>query len=64
MGSVIDIDSSRPHITAELICIFCKKRWIAVFPEDSILAEWDCPYCGKNGGVICTGQHLLEGAGR
>lgn len=52
-------EENTPHAVAEVICLHCKERWISVHPADDWLANWDCPKCGKHGGIIFTGQELL-----
>lgn len=60
--NVVDLqeykDENTPHEVAELICLYCKKRWISVHPEGAWLGHWKCPKCGKAGGIIYTGQPL------
>ena len=50
-----------PHAVSELICINCKKRWIAARPEAVLLKEIQCPKCKKQGYAIETGQVINEG---
>jgi len=49
-----------PHTVSELICINCKKRWIAARPEIVLLKEIQCPKCKKQGYTIDTGQVINE----
>ena len=49
-----------PHEVSELICVDCKKRWIAVRPEMVLLKEIECPKCKKQGYAIETGQKIKE----
>ena len=58
--SVIDFKENRydPHEVAELICIKCHKRWIGVYPMNTLLKDIECPECGKSGFAIKTGQTL------
>jgi len=49
-----------PHTVSELICINCKKRWIAARPEIVLLKEIECPKCNKQGYAIETGQNIKE----
>ena len=51
----IDINENIPHKVSEVICIKCYKRWIAVRPVNTKLADLECPNCGK-GCVIETGE--------
>ena len=41
--------------TCEVICLKCYHRWIAVFPQEVLLKELECPE-GHVGYVIKTGQ--------
>lgn len=50
-----------PHTVSELICINCKKRWIAARPEIVLLKNIQCPKCKKQGYAIETGQVINEG---
>ena len=54
-GSVIDFHANKPHIVCEVICLKCHHRWVAVYPEETLLKELECP-CGEVGYVIKTGQ--------
>lgn len=49
-----------PHAVSELICVNCKKRWIAARPETVLLKEIECPKCKKQGYAIETGQKIKE----
>ena len=49
-----------PHTVSELICINCKKRWIAARPETVLLKEIQCPKSNKQGYAIETGQKIKE----
>ena len=57
---VVSIDDYRPHITREVICIRCLARWVAVYPEDVLMKDLECPSCKRYGGVIATGQEFKE----
>lgn len=50
-----NIDEYKPHEVAEVICLYC---WISVHEQGEWLAKWECPKCGKIGGIIYTGQPL------
>ena len=52
------IDFPSPHQTAEVICVKCGKRWIAVYPSGTILKDLQCPKCKRQGYVILTGQEF------
>lgn len=56
---VIDIAENKPHQVCEVICLKCLKRWIAVYPEKTLLKELECS-CGSRGYVIKTGQELED----
>ena len=58
--NIIDFEENIPHEVSEVICINCKKRWIAVRPTVTLLKDIDCPGCNKTGYVIETGQKINE----
>lgn len=47
-----------PHKTAEVICVKCGRRWIAVYPAGTLLKDLQCPKCKRQGYVILTGQEF------
>lgn len=53
-------EENSPHEVAEVICLHCMNRWISVHEQGEWLANWECPKCGKTGGIIYTGQPLPE----
>lgn len=53
---IIDISDYQPHEVAEVVCLKCLKRWIAVFPSSSLLIDLECPQCHESGYAILTGQ--------
>jgi hypothetical protein len=57
---ITQIDEYRPHCTAEVVCLKCLKRWIAVWPLKTPLKILEC-LCGEVGFVIKTGQDFTEG---
>ena len=57
MTKVISIDANLPHEVSEVICLKCLSRWIAVFPEKTLLKDLECT-CGEVGYVIKTGQTI------
>ena len=59
MGEVISIEANMPHTVAELICVKCGKRWIGVWPKETLLKDIACENCGS-GFVIKTGQDLED----
>lgn len=54
------IEDNLPHEISEVICLKCLNRWIAVYPEEVLLKELQCPKCAETGYVIKTGQTLPE----
>lgn len=43
----------------EVICLHCLHRWVSVHPyKGKWMKDWECPKCGKTGGIIRTGQPL------
>ena len=34
------------------MCLHCMNRWISVHEQGEWLAKWECPKCGKIGGII------------
>lgn len=60
MHKVIHLEEYHlPHNVAEVICLKCLKRWIAVYPEETPLKDIECT-CGEVGYVIKTGQELFN----
>lgn len=59
MGEIIPIEANLPHSTAEVICLKCLDRWIAVYPSDLWLKKLECEN-GHIGFVIKTGQEIWE----
>ena len=60
MAEIFDIEEAMPHEVAELICVNCMKRWIGVYPADTLLKDIECKNCCMRGAVIKTGQTLEE----
>ena len=54
-----DILENEPHEVAEVICLKCLHRWIAVYPQETLLKQLECK-CGAIGFVIKTGQSIPE----
>ena len=42
MNKVVDIDANEPHCVCEVVDLKCQHRWIAVFPEKTLLSGWLC----------------------
>lgn len=59
MADIIPIETNKPHVVSEVICVKCLKRWICVRPESVLLIDLECPNCGQ-GYVINTGQGIME----
>lgn len=59
MGNVIELDENRPHRTAEVICVQCRKRYWCVWPVGTPLKDLECVNCGP-GFVIMTGQPIED----
>lgn len=47
-----------PHIVAEAMCWKCGHRWIATFPENTLLKQLQCPHCEEQGFAFLTNQDL------
>lgn len=60
MNNVVDIWEREPHMVSEVVCLKCLHRWIAVYPERTLLKQIECGRCGGVGFVIKTGQELEE----
>jgi DNA-directed RNA polymerase subunit RPC12/RpoP len=56
--NIVKLDEMRPHFVSEVICLKCLKRWIAIFPQITLLKELQCPQCNEQGFVIKTGQDI------
>ena len=57
----------KDHKVSQVICLNCFRRWIAGRPIETRLDELECPYCGKHGyaietGEICEATDILEQA--
>lgn len=61
MSNIVDISANLPHLVCEVIDLKCHHRWIAVYPEKTLLKELECPNCGAVGFVIKTGQEIDGG---
>ena len=57
MGEIVDFNALQPHNVAEVICVKCGKRWLAVWPSETWLKDLECENCGA-GFVVKTGQDL------
>ena len=60
MTNITPIEEKMPHKVSEVICIFCRHRWIDVRPSVTRLKDLECPKCGVTGCVIETGEEILE----
>lgn len=54
---IIGIEDNLPHEVSEVICLKCLYRWIAVYPQTTLLKTLECK-CGEVGYVIKTGQTI------
>ena len=45
---------------AHVICLKCYKRWLATYPDGTLLVDLECPQCHEQGYVIKTGQSLSD----
>lgn len=54
--NIHNIEDYMKHRVDELICINCKKRWVAVWPAATLLMEIECPGCHMTGYTITTGE--------
>ena len=59
MDKIVDFYEYQPHNVAEVICVKCGKRWLAVWPAETWLKDLECENCGA-GFVVKTGQDLDE----
>jgi hypothetical protein len=57
---IVDITDGFYHEISELICLKCRKRWIAARPEGTLLKDIECPK-HHVGFAIETGQKIEEG---
>lgn len=54
----MSIESKKPHIVTELMCMACYNHWIGTYPSDVLLKNIECPKCGSVGAVVKIGQNL------
>ena len=54
------VDEHTPHLVHEAVCLKCLYRFIACYPEKTLLKELECGNCGEVGYVIATGQEIDE----
>jgi len=57
--NVIDIEANLPHEACELMCWHCGKRYIGLFPEQTLLKQLECPQCHRTGHMFKTGQTVI-----
>lgn len=57
MGEIVPIEVNLHHSIAEVICLKCLDRWIAIYPTHLTLKELSCEQKHK-GFIIKTGQEL------
>ena len=58
--TLLDFDDLTPHTVQEVVCLKCLHRWYAVYPQQTLLKDLQCPNCEKQGFVIATGQEMEE----
>lgn len=56
--TIVNFDDYQPHEVRETMCWRCGRRWIAVYPEKTLLKELECPGCHEKGFAFATGQTL------
>jgi Zn finger protein HypA/HybF involved in hydrogenase expression len=54
-GNIKEFETGLPHKVSEVMCVKCRRRWIAARPEKTLLKDLECPKCRK-GFVIETGE--------
>ena len=57
-NKIVDINEFIPHKVSEVICVKCAYRWVAVRQVITLLKDIECPWCGKQGFVIETGETI------
>ena len=50
-NKIYSIDENIPHKVSEVICVKCAYRWLVTY-----LKDLECPWCGKQGFAIETGE--------
>lgn len=63
MAKIHQLEENLVHEISEVVCLKCHRRWIAVYPQDTLLKELEC-MCGEVGYVIKTGQTLSTKEGK
>lgn len=53
--NIIDFEAELPHCSAEVICVNCFHRYVAVWPQATPMKELECSECGRIGTIITTG---------
>lgn len=56
---ISNLDENLQHEVCEVICLKCLRRWIAVYPTETLLKNLECQ-CGQVGYVIKTGQTIFD----
>ncbi len=59
-SKIVDINENIHHRVSEVICVKCAYRWFAVRTVNTLLKDLECPWCGKQGFVIETGEIINE----
>ena len=52
------INDNIPYKESEVICVNCSYRWLSERPVIKPLKDIECPWCGKQGFVIETGETI------
>lgn len=58
--NILEFRKEGLYTTAELICVNCLYRYIAVYLTATPLRELECPNCNTQGYIIQTGQVINE----
>lgn len=54
MADIHTIEENLPHRIHEVMCVECKRRWLAVSPVTVLLRDYECSN-GHIGFVVATG---------
>ena len=50
MGELVDINSAKPNLTGDALCLCCGNKWVAVELIGAV--EFECPECKTWKGVF------------
>ena len=59
-AKVINIEAGLPHHVAEVICVKCAHRYMAVWPVGTPVKDLECAGCHETGGIITTGDPAMR----